>query len=447
VKRRARTSFERRIALLALLAGAPATLVATLMLAMHSGDGLRRWETLTVGLAVVAVQLALVGQLHARVSSTMRALANLVEAIRLRDFSIRASSDPDGGALGEVFLEMNALASSLRDQRLEAAEASALLQTVLAEVDVALFAIDQRGCVALVNAAGERLVGRSEAEMVGRSAEELGIGDWLDGPAPRMLEATQVLRRGGRWELRRAPFRRKGMPHQLLVLADVGRVLRVEERQAWQRLVRVLSHEVNNSLAPIQSIAHSQVAVLERATRGADWETDLRAGLDVVARRAESLGRFLASYASLARLPPPTPRPVDVADWVARAAKLETRVAVAIEPGPSSVVRADPDQLEQMLVNLVKNAAEATLPTRGGVRVRWWLALREVCVEVEDDGEGITDGANLFVPFFTTKPDGSGIGLALSRQIAEAHGGELTLENRKHARGCIARIRLPVAMA
>jgi two-component system, NtrC family, nitrogen regulation sensor histidine kinase NtrY len=449
-----RVSLEGRTALVALLAGAPGVVTSLALLAAHAGqagDGLSRYESLSAGVVVTGVWLALAWLVRSRVEGTMRTLANLVEAIRIRDFSIRAASTHATGAFGEVLSEVSALAASLRHNRLDAAETSALLQMVLAEVDVALFAFDGVERLTLVNRTGERLLRVAAAEAIGERACDLGVGGWLVGEVPRVLDPVQLPGEGGgraaRWELRRASFRRHGVPEQLVVLTDVGRTLRVEERVAWQRLVRVLSHEVNNSLAPIQSIASTQARLLTKVVRAPDWEDDLRTGLNVVARRAASLARFLSSYAELARLPPPELRAVDVRGWVERVAKLETRTTVDLLGGPPCTLTADPDQLDAMLLNLVKNAAEAAAVTQGTVRIRWSLSAREVFLEIEDDGEGIVDGANLFVPFFTTKRDGAGIGLVLSRQIVEAHGGELALVNRENARGCVARVRLPRAGA
>ena len=177
---------------------------------------------------------------------------------------------------------------------------------------------------------------------------------------------------------------------------------------------------------------------------------DLDKGLELIAKRSESLTRFLSSYARLARLPPPKIGKVDVPTWVQRVARLETRVPVAVTPGPAATLRADGDQLDQLLINLITNAADAALTTGGGVRVRWGPAAgagsQEFEVVVEDDGPGLPETSNLFVPFFTTKPTGSGIGLVLSRQIAEAHGGRLTVANRTDgAQGCVAKLVLPSA--
>jgi signal transduction histidine kinase len=248
----------------------------------------------------------------------------------------------------------------------------------------------------------------------------------------------------GRWEIRRSTFRERGLPHQLLVLSDLSRALREEERQAWQRLVRVLGHELNNSLAPIKSIAATLENLLVREQRPADWHDDMRRGLAVITARAEALSRFMGAYARLARLPQPRRQPMNVGAWIRRVVGLETRLSVVLVPGPDLTIKADGDQLEQLLINLLRNAADAALETGGGVKVGWTKNATHLEVWIEDEGPGLSNTANLFVPFFTTKPGGTGIGLVLSRQIAEAHGGTLTLENRRTGAGCVARLRLPL---
>jgi signal transduction histidine kinase len=226
----------------------------------------------------------------------------------------------------------------------------------------------------------------------------------------------------------------------------VSRALSDEERQAWRRLIRVLSHELNNSLAPIKSIAESLRALVDHGVPAAR-EDDLRNGLGVIANRSESLSRLMGAYAQLARLPPPRFEPVAVHDWVRRVVALETRRPVGLRAGPNLAIQADGGQLDQLLINLVRNAVDATLEGNGSVEVGWETHNGRLDVWVRDDGPGLADTGNLFVPFYTTKPAGSGIGLALSRQIAEAHGGTLTLVNRARARGCEARLSLPFRAA
>ena len=311
------------------------------------------------------------------------------------------------------------------------------------EIDVAVFAFDESQTLRLVNRAGAALLARPAEQLLGKSAAELQLAESLVADGPRVVELA-FPGRHGRWELRRDTFRQGGRPHQLLVLADVSRALSEEERQAWQRLIRVLSHEINNSLAPIKSIAQSLVDLVRRDPVPADWREDLGKGLGVIGGRAESLSRLMAAYARLARLPPPRLEAVSVAEWVQRVAALETRLAVTVCPGPDVTIQADGGQLDQLLINLVRNAVDATVETGGHVDVEWVARNGRLDVWVRDDGTGLADTVNLFVPFYTTKAEGSGIGLALSRQIAEAHGGRLTLANRTDGRGCEARLTLPV---
>ena len=228
------------------------------------------------------------------------------------------------------------------------------------------------------------------------------------------------------------------------MLTDLTRPLRAQEVQAWKRLVRVLGHELNNSLTPIMSIAGSLRSLISRQPPPEDWEDDVQDGLSVIAGRAESLSRFMSAYARLAKLPDPKLAPVNVEEWVRRVAELETRLAVTLSPGPAVTVQGDGDQLDQLLINLVRNAVDAAQETGGGVRAGWRVVNSHLEVCVEDDGPGLSNTGNLFVPFFTTKPHGSGIGLALCRQIAEAHNGTITLENRSDGHGCEARLRLPI---
>jgi len=312
---------------------------------------------------------------------------------------------------------------------------------VLEEIDVAIFAFDGAGLLRLVNRAGARLLQRAPSQLLGRDAESLGMAGLLDGETPRRVDG-RFGDQGGPYELRRSQFRREGLPHTLVLLADLRRVVREEERAAWQRIVRVLSHEINNSLAPIQSIAASLQAVLGRGDPEA-WVDDVRSGLNVVARRSEALSRFLAAYARLAKLPPPTLGPVNIPALVQRVTALDRTKGVRVVPGPEAWVRGDADQLEQLLINLLKNAVEAAGETGGEVSIGWEEAPGEVELVVSDEGPGLLDSRNLFVPFYTTKPEGSGIGLVLCRQIAEAHRGTLSLRNAEGRRGCDARLRLP----
>jgi len=378
-----------------------------------------------------------------KVRFPLQTISNLLAAIREGDYSIRARGGRREDALGEVIIEVNALGENLRQQRLAALEATALLSKVMTEIEVAVFTFDGAQKLRLVNRAGQRLLGKPSERLLNCSASELGLADCLQGEPSRTLEI--MLPGGtGRWGLRRTTFREHGMPHTLLVLTDLSQALREEERAAWQRLLRVLAHELNNSLAPIKSIAGTMTGLLKRQPQMHDWEQDMQRGLEVISSRAEALSRFVGAYTQLARLPQPRLAPVDVGAWVRRVLALETRVRVTLEAGPPSIIEADGDLLDQLLINLVRNAVDASLETNGAVKVGWRRNQSSLDVIVEDEGPGLPSSANLFVPFFTTKKNGSGIGLVLSRQIAEAHGGSILLENRQDQRGCRARLRLPI---
>jgi nitrogen fixation/metabolism regulation signal transduction histidine kinase len=434
------TRFENRILWLSLLAGAPGVIAALLLLWTGDHSSRTQW-TLTI--IIVGAWLTVVLTLRERVTRPLQTVANMLAALREGDFSIRGRGARSDDALGLVLLEVNTLGDTLRSQRMEALEATALLRTVMEEIDVAIFAFDELRRLRLVNRGGERLLAQRAEEILGCTSASLGLGDYLRGEPERTID-LDLPGGHGRWQMRRGTFRQGGRPHQLLVLSDLRRALREEERLAWQRLIRVLGHEINNSLTPIKSIAASLRDLLARPTRPDDWQEDVGAGLTVIAGRSEALGRFMAAYALLARLPSPQPRPVDVEAWVRRVSRLETRVRVCVDPGPSITIEADGDQLDQLLINIVRNAADASLETGGEVSIGWSRTASTVDIWVRDEGLGLSDTANLFVPFFTTKPSGSGIGLALSRQIAEAHDGTLTLQNRSDASGCEARLRLPL---
>jgi two-component system, NtrC family, nitrogen regulation sensor histidine kinase NtrY len=441
-RRRSRSgqrSLEESVLRLALIAGLPAALALFFLMWGQAYSLEVRW-TLTA--LVLLVWIGSAALAHQMVQRALLLQANLLGALREGDYSIRGTGAKSGSAVDLVMLEINALGDTLQRQRTEAVESTALLQSVMAAIDVAVFAFDMDHRLVLVNPAGERLLGETAARLLGREADALHLAGCLDGDTPRLLDRP-FGPESGRLELRRSTFRRDGKPHQLLVFSDLSRALREQEQQAWQRIVRVLSHEINNSLTPIKSIAHSIKRMISRVP-DIPRSAEIQDGLNLIEARSGALGRFLRAYAQLARLPKPQLRVFEVMPLARRIAELENRLPVSIVATDNPRIKADPDQIEQLLINIIRNAVDASLETNGHVTLDWKQVDGSLQIIVEDEGPGLPDSANLFVPFFTTKPAGSGIGLALSRQIAEAHDGTLSLENRTDTHGCRAILRLPM---
>lgn len=444
--RKPRLTHEQTVFVYTLAAGAPAVLFSLGILWLGDDYDAKKQWTFSLLILGVWFGFALAAQNH--VVRPLHTMANLLSALREGDFAIRARGARRDEPLGDVMAEINTLSRTLQDQRLSALEATALLRTVMEEINIAIFAFDSERKLRLANHAGQLLLGKPAERILGRDAADIGLADCLTGEPARMLNAN-FPGGHGRWGMRRSEFREGGRPHQLIVIADLSRTLREEELQAWQRIVRVLGHELNNSLAPIKSLAGSLSSLLKNPRRAPDWEDDMRSGLDIIGTRADSLARFMQAYARLARLPQPTLAPAEITALVHRVVALERRLPVVVLGGPNLTFACDAAQIEQLLINLTKNAVEAALEQRANgradaaVRLSWKKSASTVDVLIEDDGPGIAQATNLFVPFFTTKPEGSGIGLVLCRQIAENHGGTLTLANRTEAPGCLATLRLP----
>jgi two-component system nitrogen regulation sensor histidine kinase NtrY len=456
-RKRVRLLFERRINLFSLLVALPGMIIGGILIWLQPWSAESKWALL---FAELFVWWLLAMALQEQTTRPLQTLANVIAALREEDYSFRARGAAADDVLGELSLEVNALADLLADQRIGAIEATALLRRVVEEIDVPLFTFDPDQILRLVNSAGERLLQQPSVRLLGRTAEEIGLAACLTAESETVVPLP-FQSPHARWLVRRSSFRQRGVPHSLIVLSDVSRALREEERSAWQRLIRVLGHELNNSLTPIKSIAGSLSTQIANAVPDAGRRQDFERGLAIIETRADNLNRFLQAYRQLAQMPPPVLRKTSLPPVVERVAGLETRLHVQVLPGPATELEVDPDQLEQMLINLVRNAVEAALePTHSTsssgdngassdsdfdplVVMRWDISEKSLILTIDDNGPGLLNPSNAFVPFYTTKPAGSGIGLVLSRQIAEAHGGSIELVNRTDMRGCRARVTLP----
>jgi nitrogen fixation/metabolism regulation signal transduction histidine kinase len=437
--------FEGRLLFRVLLSGIPGVVLSLLLLwtSHFSLD-----HKLEASALVALLWLLLSAATRNHVVNSLRVLANVVSAMKDENFSFRAARAVSGDALGDLALEINSLSRALAEERLGKLETTSLLQKVMAEAGAIIFAFSPDNRLRIINRAGARFLAKPEDMLLNRTAAELGIEDLVEGPA---TEVVSRMDSGAekRWIVRRASFRQSGEPHRLIVLAEASEALRAEERLAWQRLIRVLSHEINNSLAPIRTIARTLERMASQTKLPMPIAEDLSHGLGVIHGRADSLARFLQSYTRLARLPVPACREVALDQLLQRVSSLEARVNVKVLPGSDVHVNVDPDQLEQALINLVKNAAEAVLLASeqnigpDAVTVSWTVRGKDLEIWVRDEGVGLTETENLFVPFYTTKQSGSGIGLLLSRQIIEAHHGALVLRNRVERTGCEVQVKLP----
>jgi two-component system, NtrC family, nitrogen regulation sensor histidine kinase NtrY len=440
-----RLSFELRIRVGLYLLGVPTLVLCWLVLRQAGVENSIRW---LVSLVATIVWMFAVALLTEQIVRPLQTLTNVVAALREDDYSFRARGGLRNDALGDLALEINALAGMLQGQRAGALEASALLERVMRSMQSPVLAFDPEGRLKLLNAAGEQAFGLQTQQALYRPASELRLDHLLETADDGVL-SLETAHRATRWMVKRTGFRLRGIPHTLFVLSDVSVALREGERLAWERLIRVLGHEINNSLTPIKSIAASLRGRVALLPVSLGERNDFSGGLDVIENRADSLNRFLQAYRQLMGLPMPTLTEFALAPLVARVASLETRASLTLLGGPEVMVVADADQLQQALINLLKNAAEAALSLDAGrneaprVEMGWRCEGGDVILTIRDNGPGLINESNLFVPFYTTKPDGTGIGLVLAKQIAEGHRGTVRLKNRIDTLGCEVEFQFP----
>ncbi len=405
------------------------------------------WLVILFGFLGAILVLMVAYLIHQRAEYQFRSLTNLLEALTQGEYSMRAVSSQTGGALDELVDTINGLAERLSKQRWEADENQLLVNTVIDHIDVAIIALTEKNEISFLNPAAEKLLLLDSKDSKQKLIQQLDfIQDFASG-YNQVIELS-FGQQQGRFNVHIEEFRKTGEQHKLLFISNVTSLLRSEERKAWQSLVRVISHEINNSLSPIASISQTLSRLMKKETNPSKNQEDLLEGLTIIGERAKSLSHFVDSYKQLAKLPEPQKSLTSIKGLVEKACALFTDHTIEISPIRDIEVLIDPVQLEQVLINLIKNAIEATsgLPMpRTQIKVDWLTDNMFLRLMVHDKGPGIANESNLFVPFYSTKKEGSGIGLVLCRQIIENHQGQLTIQNSvTKANGCTAVIKLPL---
>lgn len=383
----------------------------------------------------------------------LRQAANVLEGLAQGDPTLRLHAGP---GLAELATPIAALGRQLRQVQDQARAEQDLTRTVLQALDLAVLAFDEAGRLCLINPSAELLLKAPGAALLGRTAESLGLSGWMEGAQEVVCEHA-FPGASGTWRIRRHRQALAAPGHTLLCISDLRQALREQELKAWHHLLRVLSHEVQNALAPIISLSGSlqpgaAAAARAEAPPSPTWSEDLREALPLIESRARQLSEFVRRYARWSRLPEPQWQLFDLLPLLQRLAALSGGVRLAWvdaagEPceAPASLpFHGDAGQIEQLLGNLLKNAHEAERAAGiAAPEVELVCACPPERLWLRDRGVGLANPANLFVPFYTTKPGGSGIGLVLSRQIAEGHGGSLWLSARQDGPGAEARLHFP----
>lgn len=381
--------------------------------------------------------------IHQKSAFQFRSLSNLLEAMLKGDYALRLRSDKPDSALDELVISINKLAEHLSQQRLMSVENQLLLNTVIEHIDVAILSVDENGLTHQLNPAAKKLISANN------SKERKAVTEQIEILKNMAIGRSQVLQlsfaqHNGRFRVHCEEFRSSGLQHRLILITDIAHLLRMEEDKAWQNLVRVLSHEINNSLTPIASISQTLLKMSQSQQGFPPEDKDLSQGLKLISERSHDLQEFVNSYKKLNKLPAPNLQEFDITLIANKVANLFDQKKFKIISQESIALMIDAIQIEQVLINLVKNGIEASTDNQPPVTMSWLYTEDQCRILIVDCGTGVRNPENLFVPLYTTKPHGSGIGLALSRQIIESHNGQLTLSNRSDQQGCVAQIVLPI---
>ena len=440
-----KVAFEDRLVRIALLGASLPTALSIMFIV--SAELSIYLKILLIFLLLVVVSYAAFA-IWQQVIFQLRTSTNLVEAMTSGDYGLRANNKGVDGALSDFNQLLNKLAQRLAEQSLITREKQILLTKITDQIDVAVVAVDQERNLTLMNPAAERLFKKRFDELEGWPIKTLGLQNVMTEALNKVTE-FEINKDKRKVYVRTDTYFELGEKHHIIFITDIQHLLRDEERLAWQRLLRVLSHEINNSLAPIASISETLTQSFksedESKPLSQDSRENLFEGLSVITERAHSLNHFIQDYQKLTRLPLPNKSEFSLRPFMQSICQLFEKSEFNV-PDQDMKVFGDPEQLQQVFVNLFKNAQEANLAnnqTSSSIKLEWYARSDNVVIEVCDQGTGINNEDNLFVPFYTTKKQGSGIGLTLSRQIALNHGGDLNLMNKLQGPGAQAIFTLP----
>jgi len=372
----------------------------------------------------------------------IRTLSNLIESMIDGDYSLRGRAQTNK-AFQELLDLINSLAETLSQHKLEARESRMLLERIMEQMDAMVLATNEQGNVVMANASANKLIFGGREQNTPIELASLPIGNEILEAQSGIIEFNHS-QLSGEYFLFKEGFLSEGKPHQLYMLTNAERLLMEKERQAWQSLLRVLSHEMNNSLTPIATISQSMQQKLQQQDQAIDRQA-LLSGVGIINERADALSAFIASYSQLSHLPQPNKSSFSLNTVLTNLAPLFPGTSILFE-GDERVINADKGQFEQVLINLLKNAVEAMADAKEKlVEINWQQDEKWLHIHICDNGTGIANLDNLFVPFYTTKSQGSGIGLTLCRQIMFNHNGLIKLINRSEKPGVEAVLSLPIA--
>jgi len=429
-------SFEKRILTTILWAILPSYFLA-LFLLWHIDTSFYLQSLVTIFLsAIVGFSFHL---FYYDIKDQFISLANLVEALNVGDFSLRGKAEVGQSGHSDLIRQINKLADSLTTARYDFKESQLLLAKVIKQIKVAIIACNEQGKITMVNPETELLLGLNESKLSHKTLADVNLAQ-VTQLKSNSIEKLTLGSRTARWHIFKDGFRDQGQQHTLYIFSDLDLLLSQQEQEAWKNLVRVLSHEINNSLAPIISLASTLDKLTARSDIELDDKEDIQSGLKIIQDRATSLKHFLAGYRVLTHLPQPKRKLVNVVPVIEQVVSL-LKYPVTVTLPPQLTLSIDVAQFEQCLINLLKNAYEAS-GKESEIDLRLINKAGSVALYILDKGPGIQNLDNVFVPLFTTKAQGTGIGLSLCKQIIEGHQGQLHLSNRAEG-GCQVEIVLP----